>query len=295
MKNSDIHIRDPFILNENGVYYMFGTRGRDFGMRTGGFDVYVGTDLENWSEPRQVFDSEKAGMNAASNWAPEVHKYRGAYYLFATFAQENGNRGTYVLRADRPDGEFLPVSKKALTPEDWWSLDGTLYVDKKGDPWLVFCHEHVQILNGTVCAVKLSEDLSAPVGEPRLLFAGHNAYGRIPDPERRYITDGPFLFRGKNDRLYMIWSTGMYGAYYQCLAVSDNGEIDGNWLQLPPLFTKDGGHGMIFSDADGKLRLTLHRPNSQPNERPVFFHLADTDECLFISDKNSKKTENRNG
>lgn len=54
MKNKDIHIRDPFVLIRNDKYYMYGTRGANFGQGTGGVDVYIGTDLENWSDPIQV-------------------------------------------------------------------------------------------------------------------------------------------------------------------------------------------------------------------------------------------------
>lgn len=284
MKNSEINIRDPFILNENGVYYMYGTRAADFGIRTGGFDVYTSRDLENWSEPKPVFDSAKAGLNAACNWAPEVHPYNGKYYMFATFEQKNGNRGTYSLVSDRPDGEFRQLSRGALTPEEWQSLDGTLYLNKAGKPFLVFCHEHVQILNGTVCFLPLTDDLSAAAGEPVMLFAGSDAYGCTFREDTRYITDGPFLFRGENDRLYMIWSTCM-PSYVQCLCVSDNGEVDGNWKQLEPIFTEDGGHGMIFGGTDGKLRLTLHTPNRSGEEHPAFFGLTDTGDRLSIVPK----------
>lgn len=281
MKNSDINIRDPFVLKKDGKYYMYGTRAKDFGIKTGGFDVYVGTDLENWSEPKQVFFSEKFGLNKSSNWAPEVHEYKGKYYMFATFEQKNGNRGTFCLVADAPDGEFVLHSKKALTPEDWMSLDGTLYVDKNGQAYLVFCHEHVQILDGTVCFVKLSEDLSESVGEPVYMFSGSDAYTACHSTDGRYVTDGPFLYEGKNGRLYMIWSTCANG-YHQCIAVSDNGKLDGKWIQLEPMFTDNGGHGMLFDDFDGNLKLTLHCPNSSLNERPVFFDVEDTGDRLSV-------------
>ena len=242
MKNNEISIRDPFVLCENGKYYMYGTRSENFGQRTGGFDVYVGTDLENWSEPEQVFFSEKFGLNKGANWAPEVHKFNGRYYLFATFEQQNGNRGTFS--------------------------------------YLVFCHEHVQILNGTICYVELNETLSAPVGEPVLLFYGSDAYGADYEDNKQFVTDGPFIYRGKNDRLYMIWSTFIEHQYHQCVAYSDNGDIDGKWIQLEPIFTKDGGHGMVFRDLEGSLKLTLHCPNEQPLERPVFFDIIDTGNTL---------------
>lgn len=283
MENNDIAIRDPFILKENDRYYLYGTRSDNFGQGTGGFDVYVGDDLVNWSDPVEIFNSERFNMNKGANWAPEVHKFNGKYYLFATFEQKNGYRGTYSLVCDTPDGQFVPCSDGALTPEDWWSLDGTLYVSKNGKPYLVFCHEHVQIRNGTVCYVELNDTLSAAVDAPVYLFSGSDANGAVYNDKDSYVTDGPFLFRGKNDRLYMIWSTGLNGQYYQCLAYSDNGEIDGNWIQADPLFTKDGGHGMIFTDFAGKLKLTLHCPNVQPLERPVFFDVSDDGNSIIIN------------
>ena len=59
LKNKDIHIRDPFVLVKDGVYYMYGTRGVNFGQQTGGIYVYKGTDLEK-AENRHV--SEVAGL-----------------------------------------------------------------------------------------------------------------------------------------------------------------------------------------------------------------------------------------
>ena len=70
MKAADINIRDPFILSEDGVYYLYGTSAKNFGRLVGGFDVYTSTDLENWSEAHECFNSEKYSMNKEVNWAP---------------------------------------------------------------------------------------------------------------------------------------------------------------------------------------------------------------------------------
>lgn len=83
-------------------------------------------------------------MNREANWAPEVHKYNRAYYLFATFTRENGLRGVFILKANTPTGPFLIHSPKPVTPESWKCLDGTLYLNRLGEPYLVFCHEHTQ-------------------------------------------------------------------------------------------------------------------------------------------------------
>ena len=75
--------------------------------------------------------------------------------------------------SDSPKGPFRPVGNRPVTPEGWHCLDGTLYTDRKGAPWLVFCHEWLQVGDGQICAVPLSEDLSEAVGEPVIHWYNH--------------------------------------------------------------------------------------------------------------------------
>ena len=282
MLAKDIHIRDPFILPKDGLYYLYGTRASHFGTVTGGFDVYISRDLIHWSEPKEILNSADFDLNNGVNWAPEVHEYRGKFYLFATFTKKDSDlRGTAILKCDSPDGRFVPNSDGSITPKDWYALDGTFY-QENGVPYMVFCHEHVQILNGTVEAVPLSEDLSHPVGAPFTLFRGSDAFGLTFHKGERYVTDGPFLYRHRNGALSMIWSTGINGKYAQCRALSDNGSITGHWIQQPHLFTEDGGHGMIFRTFENQLMLTLHRPNRQPDERPHFLPLSEQGSILSV-------------
>lgn len=276
MKADEINIRDPFVLYENGKYYMYGTRADNFGQKTGGFDVYVSEDLVNFAAPRECFNSEKYGLNRQVNWAPEVHKYHGEYYMLATFTKENGLRGVHILKAENPLGPFAPHSHGAVTPDEWECLDGTLYIGKNSEPYLVFCHEHTQIVDGTVCYQCLSDDLTCAQGEPVYMFSGSSPDWADKKPKgEHYITDGPFMFRTKDGKLLMMWSTFVKHKYCQCIARSANGEIDGEFQHLPPIITDDGGHGMIFK-ADDRLMLTLHSPNQTGLERPRFIELIDT-------------------
>ena len=275
MKNNQINIRDPFIVNENGVYYMYGTRGKNFGYGVGGFDVYISDDLENWSEPVECFNSDAYGMKTQVNWAPEVHKYNGRYYMFATFTMGNNNRGTYILVSDSPKGPFVPHSDGAVTPKDWMSLDGTLYVSKDNKPYIVFCHEHVQIIDGTICYAELTEDLKAVKGEIVTLFSASSPYWADElEAGEHYITDGPFLYRTKDDELIMIWSTFIKHKYAECMVRFKNGELSTDFEHLEPLISDDGGHGMIFKK-DEELYLTFHTPNQSLSERPAFKKLKD--------------------
>ena len=277
MTNRDINIRDPFVLVEDGKYIMYGTRAANFGRRTGGFDAYVSTDLAAWSEPIPCFDSARYGLNRDVNWAPEVHVYRGAYYMFATFNREDGLHATYVLRADSPLGPFVPHATDALTPAGWECLDGTLYVSPEGVPYLVFCHEHTQIRNGTICYVRLREDLRAAEGEPVELFKASESGVAEAIPVgggMNYVTDGPFLYRSRTKALFMIWSSFIGGRYVELAVRFADGQLGRALTHLPPLYTRDGGHGMIFR-AGERLWLTFHTPNASGKEHPFFVELTD--------------------
>ncbi len=284
MKNSEINIRDPFVIYEDGKYYMYGTRAKNFGVNTGGFDVYVSADLENWNEPYECFNSELHGINHEVNWAPEVHKYKDEYYMFATFTRESNKlRGTFILKADNPLGPFVPHSKGVVTPEEWECLDGTLYIDRDGKPYIVFCHEHTQIIDGTICYAPLSDDLTERIGEAFTMFKASEPYwaDEIKNEKEHKITDGPFMFRTKTDELLMLWSTFIKGKYAECLVKFNNGELGMDFEHLAPLIDDDGGHGMIFS-GDDKLYLTYHSPNQSGFEKPYFIEIEDKGNTISI-------------
>ena len=274
MKTGEINVRDPFVLPCGDRYYLYGTRGATCWGPATGFDVYTSGDLENWSSPVPCFENDGTFWADRNYWAPEVHPWQGAFYLFASFKSEDRRRGTAVLRAETPEGPFLPWSDGPVTPPEWECLDGTFYTDRTGKPWIVFCHEWVQAGDGEILACPLSADLRAPAGVSRLLFRASEAEWvrevRHSSGKTGFVTDGPFLWRDGTGRLLCLWSSFSGSGYTQGLACSRSGEIDGPFDQLPPLFTQDGGHGMIFRDRDGRTLLALHRPNEHLKEHPVF-------------------------
>ena len=238
-------------------------------------DVYISENLEEWNEPKECFNSIAYGLNRDVNWAPEVHKYKEGYYMFATFTRENGRRGTYILKAQSPLGPFEPHSNGAVTPEEWECLDGTLYISKEGKPYMVFCHEHTQIIDGTMCYVELSEDLTCAKGEPVTMFKASSPYwaDKLPEDAHR-VTDGPFMYRTKEGTLLMIWSTFIKDQYAECVVRFENQELGMEFEHLDPIIDDDGGHGMIFRKGE-TLMLTYHTPNTLGEEHPVFRELVD--------------------
>ncbi|SDD58531.1 Glycosyl hydrolases family 43 [Paenibacillus sp. UNCCL117] len=281
--NSELQIRDPFVLpmQSEGKYYLFGSTDANIWGKGTGFDMYVGEDLENWEGPYPVFRPRDDFYSDTNFWAPEVYAYDGRWYMFATFRRkDNGLLGTAVLVSDSLKGPFEPHSSGPVTPAGWSSLDGTLFVDEAGGPWMVFCHEWQQIGDGQVCAVRLSADLREAVGEPVVLFSASEApwttsfYAvKYPDQEN-YVTDGPFLIRGEDGCLLMLWASFIDNRYALGVARSAGGSVLGPWVHEPAaLYRNDGGHAMVFRAFDGRLMLSIHTPNKTPYERPLFLEL----------------------
>ena len=288
---SGIYMRDVCILadKETQTYYMVGP-GRN------SVRMYTSKDLKTWKGPQTVFQTPEdiwGHIRVINIWAPEMHKYKGKYYLFLTFDtrekfQEQWRgwyprvyRGSQILVSDRPTGPFKPFANRSTPPTDMMTLDGTLWVED-GVPYMVFCHEWVQICNGTIEYIELKDNLSEAVGEPKKMFHATSASWPKTGGLGNTVTDGPYLYTGKTGKLYMVWTSGGATGYTEGIAISDSGKLAGPWRhQAEPLYAKNGGHGMLFTTFDGKLMNVLHSPNDR-GAQPRIFEMEDTGETLKI-------------
>jgi beta-xylosidase len=270
------YLRDPFILAEDGVYYAYGT----------GWVCYRNTsgDLEGpWEHMGTVASVADPAMDGGSHWAPEVHKYNGAYYMFTTYYNSiTGHRGCTVMRSETPLGPFVEITGGHITPADWDSIDGTLYVDPEGQPWMVFVHEWTCMPGGigSFAAARLSEDLTHFVSEPIELFKANE-----PAWAAAGVTDGCWMYTTKEGELLMVWSNFDAQGYVVAVARSSNGRLDGEWIHEEKLlYSKamtgeyDGGHAMILTDPSGQMYLSFHSPNSavgDRHEKPVLLAIRE--------------------
>lgn len=282
-----VKIRDPFILVANGKYYLYSNNMNDQ-VNDGGVYYQTSTDLVNWSEPILCLPKSEA-KNPEKNvyWAPECHYYKGNYYIFTSvYSSVLKHRCISVYKADKPEGPFKEICGGSITPTDWDAIDGTLFVDKNGDPYMVFVHEWTCMPghNGSMVYAKLSEDFTHFVTEPKHMF-----FAKDPTWATSGVTDGPFLFYNKKGELKMLWSNFCKDGYAVAIADSKTNTIDGPWTPRneliyyrgkKPSYIYDGGHPMMFTDLDGNRRITFHTPNG--GVEGVSEHLAifDYDELL---------------
>lgn len=283
-----IVLSDPFILTDSKtkMYYMTGTGGM----------LWKSKDLKFWDGPYKVTKTDPDSWMGPDPmiWAAEIHYFKNKYYYFATFTNRSvkidtvkGNvierRACHVLVSDKPDGPYIPMKDSVYLPADMPTLDGTLWIDKNGKPYMVYCYEWLQNWNGTIEKIELKPDLSGTIGNGEVLFRASDApWSREKDESGKdgpnKVTDGPYLFQTKNGRLGMIWTSWIYDVYTQGVAYSESGTLDGPWVQeKDPITPPNYGHGMLFRTLNGKLLMSIHSHKNMNGRYRRIPHLFEVD------------------
>ncbi|PZE20051.1 glycoside hydrolase family 43 protein [Paenibacillus xerothermodurans] len=302
VKTSDIHMRDPFVFTyeKEQKYYLFGTTFADgCGDKDPLFEVYVSTDLAEWTGPYAAFEPPKGFWGVRHYWAPEVFEVDGRFYMFASFKGGIGeNRGTGILVADHPAGPYRVHSEGPVTLPGSECLDGTYYEDKEGQRWIVYCHEWTELYDGRIEGLRLTHDLKSSFGEPvTILNAAHMPWIRVfGDPrieKQGYLTDAPFLYNARNGHLVLLWSSyskpgcsgdqGL-GGYTVATARCVVGRMEGPWTHDDDLLMdRNAGHSSLFRDFGGRLMICTHYPDTpHGQERPLFLPVRETDTGLTL-------------
>ena len=112
-------LADPFILEEDGWYYIYGTHSND------GIVVYRSQDLKTWSD---LCGNAKGGLALHKDdswgekwfWAPEVYKI-GRKYLMTYSAEEH----ICYAESDSPCGPFVQREKRPYMEEK--GIDSSIF------------------------------------------------------------------------------------------------------------------------------------------------------------------------
>ena len=300
---AELSMSDPFILADEAthLYYLTSTGGR----------IYTSPDLNMWTGPYQAYDvsgtwMEKSGGVAAA----ELHHIGDKYYFIGTFSDRddlvdviprryNVHRAqSMVLVSDTAKGPYKPIVNEydfCLYPRNWAILDGTIW-SEGGKNYVVFVHEWLQTIDGTMEYMEMSDDFSTPLTKPKTMFRaseapwvyemngnGEATYGmKIPG----WVTDGPELFRTGTGRLGMIWASWGKNRYCEGVAYSESGTIDGPWIQEEDSFKGDNsGHAMLFKSFEGQTLMAIHHSEGDGPRKPEIWTVDLSGDKLVLGEK----------
>ncbi len=272
---------DPWCIYKNGYYYYTNTTGDDI-------TIWKTKSIASLATAKNkiAFTPPANGSYSKDIWAPEIHFLNGKWYIY--FAADNGKNETHrlwVLRNNRKDpmkGKWK-MKGKLTTPEDKWSIDGSIY-NHNGQLYLIWSGWQGDInFEQDIYIAKMKNPWTVEGKRVRLSSPQFDweTHGELHDPENPphvNVNEGPEILR-HNDKLFLIYSaSGCWTDFYALgmLTTSANSNLmdSASWLKSPiPVFKESvknkvyaPGHNSFFKSPNGKEDWILYHANDAPNE-----------------------------
>lgn len=271
-----IPIADPFTLEYEGTYYLYGTNASGKG-----FKYWTSNDLYNWKEKGFVFKKNSSTWGQSNFWAPEVIEYKDKFYLaYSSKGKTMYGEGMRICIAvaDHPEGPFKELYAP-LFDYNFSCIDAHIFVDEDNTAYLYYemvgsvgeFWNKKGFLWGMIYGVELSEDLSHPVNEPTLCLYPTQEWEGINSMWARSV-EGMTVF--KNDSVYYMTYSGnnykdpKYGVGY---ATSDSPL--GMWTKSDqnPILSKDlsiglsgPGHNCVLKTMDTNGWFFFYHSHANP-------------------------------
>lgn len=254
-------IGDPFVISENGIYYMYATSAKD------GFKYYTSTDLVNWKDQGYCYKDSKWGSDCF--WAPEVYRYKEKYYMFYT-ARWVKNRSLRIGLAvsDSPQGPFKDINDGPMFDMGYATIDATLLIDGNRN-YLYFvkdCSENVidGVHTSQIFGVELDGTLTKFIGAPVLISSPDEAWERVVNPKWCW-NEGPAVIKARG-KYYLNFSVNCFDNRNYCVACSESLHPLGPFKKYrnnPILKYVENefsgpGHNCFFRTFDGQLMTAFH-------------------------------------
>lgn len=260
----DLWIRDPSIIHVNGLYHMTGTTGGD------GFTCHTSPDLVTWTTHAGIYARNASNPWAQQDfWAAEMVERDGTFYLFFSARTATTPRRTGVAWASDPLGPYVDLGPDALTPPAWDCIDGHLFVDTCGTPYLFYSRIMPDEGAGWELYVQeINDTLTGLTGDPVLVVRGQD-----PRWSNWYVAEGASVLL-VNDTYYCFFSGYSWSNY--TVGYASAPAIRGPWtIWERPIITHNAGHCNWFRiNGTGALMLSFHDDNFNGNERAVIAPLT---------------------
>ncbi len=301
-----IRMGDPFVMLYEGAYYLYGTT-RQFG-------CWRSKDFADWEYAGPAYRTEQNQWATGSFWAPEVHRYRGRFYLIysakgpdrrvsASQAQAQNIRPREYMWiclavSDKPEGPFVDF-KTPLFMGDESCIDGHLFFDD-GVPYIYFTRVGATgspfaspptgYMYGKTYGARLSRDLTQLQGEPVLCVQADQPWEQ-PESMFSRCNEGPFVFK-RGGRYYMTYSAYHYAKPDYGIGCATASFPLGPWAKSPtnPLVARQldigvsgPGHNSITSSPDGGELFMVYHTHADPN-RPGADRTVNIDRLLVTPD-----------
>ena len=269
-----VKMGDPFILNDRGTYYMYGTSDAQEGIK-----VYRSINLKDWTGPVGAtggFALVKSDVWGEKGfWAPEVYHLDNRYYMFFC-AEEH----IAVATSDSPLGPFVQEVKKPLISTK--AIDPHLFIDN-GHKYLYY----VAFTNGNVIwRCELNDDLqSVKENTVRKCFGASQKWELSKKKPVARVNEGPFMLK-HNNSYYLVYSANHFANPDYSIGYATAPKPTGPWTKYkgnPIVSSTDKitgpGHCGFFRDRKGNLYIVYHSHFSAAQLSPRIVHI---NRCEFI-------------
>ncbi len=272
---------DPFSFYKDGYYYYTHTTGKNI-------TLWKTTSIAKLqsAEKKIIFIPPPAGPYSKELWAPEIHFLQGKWYLyFAADSGSNIGHRLWVLEntsADPMQGEWK-MKGQLSTPEDKWSIDGSVF-ENKGQLFCIWSgwegdtngqqNIYIAKMTNPWTIVGKRSKLSAP----ELDWEMHGDLKNAWDPPQVHVNEGPEILQHE-DKIFLIYSaSGCWTEFYALGMLSSSANSDlmdtRSWKKTSiPVFKQSTenkvyapGHNSFFKSPDGKEDWILYHANSQPGQ-----------------------------
>jgi len=202
------NIGDPFILKDEGTYYMYATSNPSIG-----FTVWTSKNLVDWEEHGLAYDHINSKLWAMGDfWAPEVIKHNDLYYMSYSARDQQGSLRIAIATSDSPTGPFVDANSDIIKEEGSY-IDGHFFIDEDGIPYFYYVKDNYEnVIEGKhvshIYVQEMTDDLLNLKGDPIFLLG--------PDQEWEDLTgdyqwnEGPFVVK-HDDLYYLMYSANFYG------------------------------------------------------------------------------------
>jgi len=283
-----IHMGDPWAFRANEAYFLVGTTSEHEE-----FKVYTSRNLAYWKLLGWVLKGQPGFGARDLFWAPEVHAYRGRYYMVYSGMLSSEPVPKLLLGlavSDKPQGPYTSLHTPWFDP-GYSAIDGDIFIDADGMPYLFFSrnggHSYA---SGEVYGVALAVDLSMPIGTPKLMIKASQPW-ELQHPGVNQCNEGPTVFR-HGGLYYMTYSANDtanpdYGIGYATahapLGPWTKSEANPILRTLPGTGISGPGHDSTVASPNGRELWIVYHTHADP-ARPSEDRIVNADRITFGPD-----------